>query len=218
MTLYSATSNPGKLAEFADAAQPSGITVLALPGLNAIPEPEENAATFQGNADIKAIAYSLAAPGLLVFADDSGLEVPALGNLPGVRSARFAQDHHPHDPSHQTLPHSSRDQRNNAYLLQQMADLPSSASRAARFVCCLSMARNGEILLRSQGSVSGELLHAPRGSDGFGYDPLFYIPSLKRTFAELPRQVKWQISHRGIAFRSLLEQCHSAWHLLRRTP
>ena len=93
MTLYAATSNPGKLAEFATSASTSGIEVLPLPNLNQIPEPVEDALTFQGNSDLKAIAYSLAAPGLLVFADDSGLEVPALHNQPGVRSARFADDY-----------------------------------------------------------------------------------------------------------------------------
>ncbi len=209
MILYAATSNPGKLAEFSGAAQPRGITVLALPGLEQIPEPEENAATFEGNADIKALTYSLAAPGLLVFADDSGLEVPALGNQPGVHSARFADHHIPGSAPEQQMPNGSRDQRNNALLLQRMATLPSSASRAARFVCSLSLARDGEVLIRSRGVVEGQLLESPRGSDGFGYDPLFLIPSLHRTFAELSRETKWQLSHRGIAFRSLLEQCTS---------
>ncbi|MFP5268606.1 MAG: non-canonical purine NTP pyrophosphatase [Acidobacteriota bacterium] len=207
MTLYAATSNPGKLAEFAGAAQACAITVLALPGLDAIPAPVEDATTFQGNADIKAAAYSLAAPGLLVFADDSGLEVPALDNQPGVHSARYADRPVLEGSSPPASLSGSLDQRNNALLLQRMESLPPSASRAARFVCHLALARDGEILLRSQGSVEGEILHAPRGAAGFGYDPLFLFPGLNRTFAEVPREEKWRISHRGIAFRNLLQQC-----------
>jgi XTP/dITP diphosphohydrolase len=197
MQLYAATSNPGKLAEFATSASTAGITVLALPGLKDIPEPIEDAPTFQGNADLKAIAYSLAAPNLLVFADDSGLEVPALNNQPGVRSARFADDLDFEPDSTRT-----RDERNNALLLHLMQHQPV---RAARFVCTLSLARDGQVLLRAEGTVEGQLLHAPRGEAGFGYDPLFLIPTLNLTFAELPREQKWQLSHRGIAFRALLK-------------
>lgn len=201
MTLYAATSNPGKLAEFQSAAQPSGIAIEPLPNLHQIPEPIEDAPTFQGNADLKAIAYSLTAPNLLVFADDSGLEVPALHNQPGVRSARFANDHN-FNPN----PSLTTDQRNNTLLLHLMEHEPN---RAARFVCNLALARNGEVLLRAEGSVEGQLLHSPRGHDGFGYDPLFLIPSLNLTFAELPREQKWELSHRGRAFRSLLAQLPS---------
>ena len=197
MQLYAATSNPGKLAEFATSASTAGITVLALPGLKDIPEPIEDAPTFQGNADLKAIAYSLAAPNLLVFADDSGLEVPALNNQPGVRSARFADDLDFEPDSTRT-----RDERNNALLLHLMQQQPD---RTARFVCTLSLARDGQVLLRAEGTVEGQLRHAPRGEAGFGYDPLFLIPTLNLTFAELPREQKWQLSHRGIAFRALLK-------------
>ena len=203
MLLYAATSNPGKLAEFQSAAHAEGVDLEALPNLNQIPEPIEDATTFQGNADLKAIAYSLAAPGLLVFADDSGLEVPALNNQPGVRSARFADDHEFESNSALTPVAASKDQRNNALLLHLMEHQPS---RAARFVCSLALARDGNILLRAQGSVEGQLLDHPRGSDGFGYDPLFLIPALNLTFAELPREQKWEFSHRGKAFRALLTQ------------
>jgi XTP/dITP diphosphohydrolase len=204
MILYAATSNSGKLAEFATSAATAGsargeeIAVLALPGLATMPEPVEDAATFQGNADLKAIAYSLLAPGLLVFADDSGLEVKALGGQPGVRSARFADDldFEPNSPR-------TRDERNNVLLLQLMRQ---QANRTARFVCTLALARDGQVLLRAEGAVEGQLLHAPRGKDGFGYDPLFLIPDLNLTFAELPREQKWELSHRGNAFRSLLVQ------------
>ena len=203
MLLYAATSNPGKLAEFATSASTAGIEVLALPGLATMPEPIEDAPTFMGNAEKKALAYSLLAPGLLVFADDSGLEAEALGNRPGVRSARFADDlaFEPNSPA-------SKDTRNNRCLLSLLAQLPNP-SRAARFVCTLALARDGKVLLRAEGAVNGVLLTTPRGKDGFGYDPLFLVPSLNLTFAEIPREQKWQISHRGNAFRALLAKLHN---------
>jgi XTP/dITP diphosphohydrolase len=197
MTLYAATSNPGKLAEFATSASSSGIEVLALPNLASIPEPLEDADTFQGNADLKASAYSLTAPGLLVFADDSGLAVDALQGAPGVRSARYADDLH-FEPGL-----GPKDDRNNRALLHQLASAPN---RRARFICTLTLARNGQILLRSEGFAEGEILTAPRGTAGFGYDPLFFLPALGLTMAELSRDQKWQLSHRGNAFRSLLSK------------
>jgi XTP/dITP diphosphohydrolase len=197
MILYAATSNPGKLAEFATSASSAGIDVLALPGLQSMPEPVEDAPTFMGNAELKAVAYSLLAPGLLVFADDSGLAADALNGQPGVRSARFADDLG-FDSGHGT-----KDERNNRALLSLLAN---HADRTARFVCTLALARDGQILLRSEGTVEGQLLDAPRGKDGFGYDPLFLIPSLNLTLAEVSREQKWQISHRGNAFRDLLAQ------------
>jgi XTP/dITP diphosphohydrolase len=214
MILYAATSNLGKLAEFAASASSAGdargeeIAVLALPNLKQIPEPAEDATTFQGNADLKAIAYSLAAPGLLVFADDSGLEVEALGNRPGVRSARFADDLGFDLPSTNSPASCSVDDRNNRCVLSLLDALPN-ASRAASFVCAHALARDGHVLLLAHGTVAGQLLHHPRGSDGFGYDPLFLIPSLHRTLAEVPREQKWHLSHRGNAFRSLLAQLRS---------
>jgi XTP/dITP diphosphohydrolase len=202
MTLYAATSNPGKLAEFATSASSAGIDVLALPNLKSLPEPVEDAPTFQGNADLKARAYSLTLPNQLVFADDSGLEVSALDGAPGVRSARFADD-----AGYDLESSRSRDERNNAYLLDLMQ---RHTSRRARFVCTLALARDGQILLRAEGFVAGELLAAPRGQGGFGYDPLFLLPALGVTMAELPREQKWQLSHRGNAFRSLLAQLREA--------
>lgn len=201
MILYAATSNPGKLREFSTSASTHKIGVLALPNLATLPEPAEDAPTFMGNAELKARAYSLAAlasgkKGLLVFADDSGLEVSALANEPGVRSARYADD-----AGFQAS--GTKDERNNALLLERLG---ASNHRSARFVCALALARDGQILLRATGSVEGEILHAPRGSSGFGYDPLFLIPSLGLTFAELPPGQKWELSHRGRAFRTLLAQ------------
>jgi XTP/dITP diphosphohydrolase len=202
MTLYAATSNPGKLLEFATSATTQGITVEPLPNLASLPEPIEDADTIQGNADLKARAYSLAAPGLLVFADDSGLAVDALRNAngqaaPGVRSARYADDLNFSSDS------GTKDDRNNRALLHQLGNTPN---RQARFICTLALARDGQILLRAEGSVEGEILPAPRGTSGFGYDPLFLLPALNLTMAELLREQKWQLSHRGNAFRSLLSQ------------
>ena len=197
MTLYAATSNPGKLAEFATSASTAGIDVLTLPGIQSMPEPVEDADTFMGNAELKAVAYSRLAPGLLVFADDSGLAVDALDGQPGVRSARFADDLGFEPGS------GSKDDRNNRCLLSLLAQ---HTHRTVRFVCTLALARDGEVLLRAEGTVEGEVLYAPRGKDGFGYDPLFLVPSLNLTLAEVPREQKWQISHRGNAFRSLLAE------------
>jgi XTP/dITP diphosphohydrolase len=204
MVLYAATSNAGKLREFAASASGAGVEVLALPGLKQMPEPVEDAATFMGNAEKKAVEYSLLArntegPGLLVFADDSGLEVDGLGGVPGVRSARFADD------MGFEVGVGSKDERNNRCVLELLAKVPE-ASRAARFVCALAVARDGEVLLRAEGYVEGQMLEAPRGEAGFGYDPLFLIPSLGLTAAELPAETKWEISHRGNAFRALLGQ------------
>ena len=204
MTLYAATSNPGKLGEFATSASTVGFEVLVLPGLAAMPEPVEDAPTFMGNAEKKAIAYSLLAPGLLVFADDSGLEAEALGGQPGVRSARFADDLG--FKAHST---ALKDERNNRCLLSLLSQLPN-ASHSARFVCALALARSGKVLLRAEDEVSGLLLSAPRGKDGFGYDPLFLLPALGLTMAEIPREQKWQIGHRGKAFRGLLASLQKA--------
>jgi len=195
MTLYVATTNAGKLAEFSNCAAGRNVDVLSLPGLKQMPEPVEDADTFMGNAELKAVAYSLLAPGLLVMADDSGLEVMALHNRPGVRSARFADD------LGFEVGTGSKDDRNNRALLSLM---PADASRAARFVCALALARDGVVLARAEGFVAGELLHASRGSEGFGYDPLFLVPELGLTLAETTREQKWSVSHRGIAFRNLL--------------
>lgn len=216
-TIHAATSNTGKLREFAQAASASGLDVLPLPGLATMPEPVEDAVTFSGNADLKAIAYSRLTPGLLVFADDSGLEVDALGGRPGVLSARFAD-------SLNFVPFSglSKDERNNACVLSLMHELAAAGeggvSRGARFVCALSLARNGKVLLRAEGTVEGDLLSAPRGANGFGYDPLFVLRNRGLTLAELPPDEKWAVSHRGNAFRALLAQIEASPSLLVPEP
>jgi XTP/dITP diphosphohydrolase len=199
MILHPATTNTGKFAEFEKSANSAGVQILKLPGIDLMPEPVENATTFMGNAEIKAIAYSKLAPGALVFADDSGLECDDLGGRPGVRSARFADDLN-WKPGTGCI-----DNRNNQCLLALLAELPNP-TRNARFVCALALARDGEVLLRAQGEVEGRILEAPRGLNGFGYDPLFMLPAVGQTMAELSREQKWALSHRGKAFRDLLDQ------------
>ena len=208
LTLYAATSNPGKLREFAESASADNIQVLSLPGLDAMPAPVEDAPDFLGNAALKAEFYSRRAPGLLVFADDSGLEVDALGGDPGVFSARYA-DKMNFEPNSGL----SKDERNNRCLLSMLQQVniatQDRAGRHARFVCELALARDGQVLRRASGEVEGEILDAPRGANGFGYDPLFFIPQLGKTMAELGPEAKWAISHRGRAFRFLLQDLHS---------
>jgi XTP/dITP diphosphohydrolase len=198
MLLYAATTNPGKLRDFARAAASSpSIHIEPLPGLNTIPAPPEDEPTFEANARLKAIYYSLRAPNLLVLADDSGLEVAALDGAPGVRSARFATDLAVSAAS------DTPDNRNNAALLHSLADVPE-ARRQARYRCSLALARNGEVLHTAEGTVEGLILTAPRGTGGFGYDPLFFLPHLGRTMSELPPADRLALNHRGRAIEALL--------------
>jgi XTP/dITP diphosphohydrolase len=197
-TIYVATSNPGKLRDFA-AVTSQQIILAPLPNIKAIPAPEEDQPTFEGNARLKAIFYSRFAPGHIVLADDSGLEVDALHGDPGVRSARYADDHaFPADGPLEPL-----DLRNNLCLLQALAKSPNKTT-TARYRCVLAAARDGEVLCTGDGTVEGEILPAPRGTGGFGYDPLFYLPDRHKTMAELDPQTKLSFSHRGRAFASLL--------------
>jgi len=214
MTIYAATTNQGKLREFSECAAEQGVEVLALPGIEFMPEPVEDAATFEGNAELKAVAYSKLAlasgkQGLMVFADDSGLEVDALGGQPGVRSARFADD------LGFEVGVGTKDERNNRALLSLLRDLERelepdggviASERGARFVCALVLAKDGEVVLRARGEVEGEILEEPRGTDGFGYDPLFLVPGLGKTLAEMGPEEKWSVSHRGNAFREMLRE------------
>jgi len=207
MLLYAATTNPGKLRDFARAAASSpSIRIEPLPNIAVIPAPPEDEPTFQANACAKAIYYSLRAPNLLVLADDSGLEVAALDGAPGVRSARFAADlAHP-------APADTPDNRNNAALLAALAAVPESR-RQARYRCVLALARNGELLHTAEGTVEGLILSAPRGTGGFGYDPLFFLPHLGRTMSELPPAGRLALNHRGRAITALLarlELAHSS--------
>lgn len=194
-----ATSNPGKLRDFSGAARAFGIEIAPLPGIASLPLAEEDGVTFEANARKKAEFYSRSAPQQLVLADDSGLEVAALGGAPGVRSARYSAD----KPNHADVA-LNVDEANNARLLRELANV-SDDNRHARFVCVLAAAREGRILEIFEGEVRGVILRAPRGTHGFGYDPLFFIPELGRTTAELPAEEKARISHRGAAFRKFLD-------------
>lgn len=195
-----ATSNAGKLRDFAGAAAPLGIAIANIPHFSSLPEVVEDGASFEENARKKAESYSLAVPGELVLADDSGLEIDALGGAPGVHSARYAADQ-PH-----AAEGNSDDEANNAKVLRELKSIPAD-KRTARFVCVLAVARDGQTLHTCRGSAEGFILDAPRGKNGFGYDPLFYFPQIGKTFAELSAEEKAQYSHRGAAFREFLE-----WH------
>ncbi len=197
-SLYVASTNPGKLRDFAVAATAHHITILSLPGLASIEAPPEDAPTFEGNARGKAEYYSRFLGGEWVLADDSGLEVDHLGGAPGVRSARYASD-----AGFRAV--EAVDANNNLYLLHQLAGVAES-NRGARYRCALAVARDGVVVLVAEGSVEGSILVAPRGDGGFGYDPLFYLPDQRKTMAEIDKESRWAISHRGIAFRALLEQ------------
>jgi XTP/dITP diphosphohydrolase len=196
--LYAATSNLGKLRDFAVAAGDLGVDIEPLPGLERIAAPAEDEPTFVGNARAKALYYSRFAAGKVVLADDSGLEVDALNGEPGVRSARYAED-----AGFDLNGTASTDQRNNLYLLSKLRDVPAS-KRQARYRCVLVAARNGVCLFTGEGAVEGKILCQPRGEGGFGYDPLFYLPELRKTMAEIDLATKHKISHRGNALRALL--------------
>jgi XTP/dITP diphosphohydrolase len=200
LRLYAATTSQGKLRDFRTAAKTHSIAIDPLPTLSTIAAPEENGATFADNATLKAVYYSRFAPGQLVMADDSGLEVDALSGAPGVRSARFAADF---DMVDSPDANDNTDVWNNIVLLQQLDGVPES-QRAARYRCVLVAARDGLTVQTAEGTVEGRILDAPRGTGGFGYDPLFYVPEFDRTMAELDLETKLSLSHRGRAFQSLL--------------
>jgi XTP/dITP diphosphohydrolase len=193
-----ATSNAGKIRDFAGAASQFGIEIVLLPNLASLPAVVEDGATFEANARKKAEAYSRFMPGEIVIADDSGLEVDALGGAPGVHSARYAADK-PHRADANT-----DDEANNAQLIRQMKGVPVE-KRTARFVCWIAAARDGKTLAVFDGKAEGVILDSPQGANGFGYDPLFYFPQIKKTFAELSAENKSKYSHRGAAFRKFLE-------------
>jgi XTP/dITP diphosphohydrolase len=186
MTVYCATSNPGKLREFRISAEGSGILVEPVPGLPGFPACEENGATFEENAVLKALHYAVLAPGLF-FADDSGLEVDALGGAPGIYSARFAGP-------------GATDQANNDFLLDKMRGV---RNRSARFVCAIALAEGARVIGTFRGAVEGEILEEPHGLNGFGYDPLFFYRPFGRSFGEISAERKLTVSHRGLALQAL---------------
>ena len=197
MRVLIATSNSGKLRDFAAAARTFGIVVDPLPGLDSLPAPVEDQPTFEGNARKKAEHYSRLVPGELLLADDSGLEVDALGGAPGVYSARYAALEGDGDGN-------SSDAENNARLLRELANVDDDR-RTARFVCVIAAARDGATQATFRGAAQGVILRQARGTGGFGYDPLFYFSAIDRTFAELLPEEKARYSHRGQAFRKFLE-------------
>jgi XTP/dITP diphosphohydrolase len=201
MRVFIASSNPGKLRDFAGAAAVHGVGVELLPGFREMPEAVEDGDTFEANARKKSEHYSRYAPGLIVVADDSGLEVDALDGAPGVISARYASE----DPT----AGNSSDEANNAKLLRELEGKPD-AERLGQFVCVVSVARDGVELASFEGTARGMILREPRGDDGFGYDPLFYRSKEGKTFGELSPEEKSRVSHRGEAFRRFLQWCDSA--------
>jgi XTP/dITP diphosphohydrolase len=208
-TLYVATGNAGKLRDFSMAATHEVAqdhehipwTIAALPGLAAIPSPEEMGETFHANARGKALFYAQFAPGEIVIADDSGLAVDALGGAPGVYSARFAQR-----LGFDTDTVADTDALNNTALLAQLAKLTEPFPHAARYLCVLVAVRDGAVLATAEGAVEGEILASPIGSGGFGYDPLFLIPAEDKTMSQLGAPARLALSHRGEALRRLLPQ------------
>jgi XTP/dITP diphosphohydrolase len=199
-TIFIATSNPGKLRDFAGAAAAHNVRIEPIPNFSKLDPVVEDGLTFDDNARKKAEKYSLALPGHIVIADDSGLEVDALGGAPGVHSARYAAGE-PHKADANT-----DDDANNARVLRELEGVVAE-KRTGRFVCVIAAARDGKTLSTFRGVAEGRILDHLQGSGGFGYDPMFYFPQIKKTFAELTPEQKSRYSHRGAAFRKFLEWC-----------
>lgn len=183
--LLLASSNAGKLREYRQMAAGSGFALDLMPGFREHPAFDENAPTFAEIGAAKALHYSRFTDEL-VLADDSGLVVPALGGAPGVRSARYAGP-------------NATDAENNEKLLREMQRCEGE-QRRARFVCVTALARRGRALAVVSGFADGLVLKEPRGSAGFGYDPLFFSVDLGCTFSEAAQDQKNRCSHRGKAF------------------
>ncbi len=185
LELLCATSNQHKLREFQQAAGDGviirGCSFVACP---------ETGTSFEENALSKARCYATVHPECWLFADDSGLEVDALGGAPGIYSARYAGE-------------GATDTANNSLLLQHLHGVPPE-QRTARFVCSIALLHNGSTAAVFRGEAAGRILRRPSGSQGFGYDPLFHYPPLRKSFGHLPTKIKWSHSHRGKAFRALL--------------
>ncbi len=184
--LVVATTNPGKVREINDILAGAGIDLVPLDTFPGLIEPEETGTTFAENARLKALYYAQAT-GLPSVADDSGLEIEALDNAPGVHSARW-----------QGTDYAVKFRK--IYELLQDRGLETSA---ARFVCHVALADQGRVVYTTEGIVNGQIAPAPRGTNGFGYDPIFYYPPYKCTLAELDLERKATVSHRGNAFGEL---------------
>ncbi len=188
MTVYCATSNPGKLREFQLAAPDFDVRAL----LATVPAPDERGETFEANAIEKALAYGRHTADFL-FADDSGLEVDALGGAPGVISARYAGE-------------GATDAANNALLLERLRGVKN---RTARFICAIALVRSGRLVKTFRGAVEGRIIDRPRGDGGFGYDPLFFYEPFGCTFGEATIDQKMQISHRAKALEQMFTYLRS---------
>ena len=194
MHLVIATKNPGKAKEFREMLGADRFEWSDLLAHRDVADVEETGHTFRANACLKATHYATALKAW-AMADDSGLVVDALGGSPGVLSARWAAINGA----------GQGDADNNVLLLKQLADVPD-AKRTARFMCVLALADpQGRIVLTAQDAAEGAMLRVPRGSNGFGYDPLFFIPAMGKTAAELEPAEKHAISHRGRALRRMRE-------------
>jgi len=205
LSLYLASSNPGKLREFGEAASARGVKLEVLPGFTELTVCIEDGSTFEENARKKAIHYSRNSPGW-VFADDSGICVDLLNGAPGVYSARFAGS-------------QATDEQNNERLLEEIHQVEAQRraqaaitprrrglfNRAAHYICVIALAEAGRVLTVVEGRADGVIIDEPRGTGGFGYDPYFFYPPLGKTFAEILPEEKFAISHRGAAFRKLLD-------------
>lgn len=192
-----ATTNPGKLKELTEMLGTVGTDIqwLSLNEFTNLPEVVEDGTTFARNAQKKALGYAKAT-GLWTLADDSGLVIDALNGQPGVLSARFAADEYP------STDRKELDKANYQKVLRLLKNVPPP-QRTARFVCHLCLADEKQILLETTGTVEGMITESPVGENGFGYDPIFYIPSLGKTAAQLPNHEKNKISHRGNALKKL---------------
>ena len=193
LTLVMATRNAGKVREMAELLRDLDVRLLSLNDFPELPEIPEEGATFAENALAKAQTVARLT-GLLALADDSGLEVEALGGRPGVFSARYAQD--------RTGERTPSDEDNWRKLLDELREV-SPEKRQARFVCEIALAWPNGRLLTTRGEVSGVIAQEPRGTRGFGYDPVFWVPAYEATVAELDLAVKNRISHRGRALKQL---------------
>jgi XTP/dITP diphosphohydrolase len=196
-TLVMATRNPGKIRELQEILRDSGVVLLSLADFPHLPEIPEEGATFAENAGAKAQAV-VRQTGHAALADDSGLAVDALGGAPGVFSARYALD--------RTSPEPPTDADNWGKLLEELEAVPWEA-RGARFVCEIALALPDGRIFRARGECAGRIAREPRGQEGFGYDPVFWVPEYQATMAQLGPEIKNRISHRAralAAFKQLL--------------
>lgn len=189
-----ATHNQGKIKEFQTALQGIGVKGVPVSDISAVPDPEETGTTFEENALLKARYYA-AACGQPVLADDSGIIADALGNRPGIYSARYAGHH-------------GDDHANNEKLIHDLSSFPED-QRTGRYVCVIAVVWPDGRTVTARGECSGMIRDFYQGREGFGYDPLFFLPSRQKTMAELPIEEKNQISHRGKALRALIQKLSS---------